>query len=1187
MESFHLHREKSNKLFPFFILINEDLRVLDYGESLKKLIPQTHDLYVKQLFTLVRPGTEALEFESLKEATDMLAVIKLHDAKGTALRGQFEILPENQLLFVGSPWFNSIEAVHESNLSLADFAYHDQLVDLLHLIKSQEITTGELKQLLKTVSDQKNHLLNNERTLKLLSQIAEDNVNAVVISDVTGNIMWANHSFSKMTGYSPNEYLGKRPGKLLQGKNSNQEIIAYLKNQVHNQQPFTAELINYTKEGKEYWVRLQGQPFVDEKDEFSGYFAIEENITREREIQDKLLDSERKLRLALEKIGDNVWEHDFVTDTTKFSRDNNEFIGSKIPSEKNQARQWWSHVHKDDVQTLIENDRKVRSGECDSHSLRYRMIREDGAVRWVLDRGVVIEKDAGGLPLKIIGTHTDITKIKETEAELANRVSQFKSLSENIPGVIYEYVFKKDGSEYMQYVSPSMETVFGISAKEFQENSSKYIHPEDVGKIRMENAKAKITLQRFNVEARLVLPDQRIIWHQASSAFAHQTEEGDLIFTGIMLNTTDRKNAEDALKVNEEKYRNIISNMNLGLLEVTPDDTITFANDSFGKLTGYSVSELIGKKAHDLFLVDQVEREKVASKTEIRQKGFSDAYEVRMYDRNKQPHWVMISGAPRYNDKGEFVGSLGIHIDVTEQKKLQDLLIKAKEEALHLASVKEQFLANMSHEIRTPLNAIIGMVRELKYSNLDPEQAKYVRNAEISSDHLLSLINDILDLSKISSGNLELDHCQFLCNDLCDEVKSITQKLADDKRIDLIFENKLIDNRSYFGDPGRIRQIMINVISNAVKFTEKGFVKITCENGKANETNDELVISVMDTGIGMDESFLKTIFDKFSQENTSVQRRFGGTGLGMSITKQLVDMMHGSIDVKSEKGKGTEFVIRLWLERSNEGIGSKAFPLPEDISLAGKRILVVEDNEMNRLVANSLLVRNKMVASFAENGRIGVEKALAEKFDLILMDMQMPVMDGVEATQEIRLKGITTPIVALTANALKAEIDKALQAGMDDFVSKPFEEAVLLQKMKNALQKTLQNIKSKPTQKKEIAFTESSTIIDETYLDSISGDNDEFKKQIFQLFQKQSSDFVEQADTLLKAQLWKELASLAHQFKPQGSYLGASGLTTLISVVEAESRGNKNEEVIADHLAQARQWIEKINREIDSRLNPK
>lgn len=258
----------------------------------------------------------------------------------------------------------------------------------------------------------------NEEQLRILSSIAEENTHGVVIADHEGKVEWVNKSYEKITGYTLEEMLGKKPGHVLQGPETNSETIAYLGNQIKNGEPFVCEILNYRKNGDTYWLRLQGQALKSKNGKVTKYFAIEEDVTQEKKINEQLKEFESKFKLALEKIGDNVWEHDFRTGTTRFSKQENNFFGLEHSDDKNLEKLWWNSIYKADLPLIEENDRRYRKGEIDFHTLEYRIIQSNGNIRWVLDRGVVLEKDASNKPLLIIGTHTDITNHKTIEQEL-------------------------------------------------------------------------------------------------------------------------------------------------------------------------------------------------------------------------------------------------------------------------------------------------------------------------------------------------------------------------------------------------------------------------------------------------------------------------------------------------------------------------------------------------------------------------------------------------------------------------------------------------------------------------------------------------------------------------------------------------------------------------------------------------
>jgi signal transduction histidine kinase/CheY-like chemotaxis protein len=421
------------------------------------------------------------------------------------------------------------------------------------------------------------------------------------------------------------------------------------------------------------------------------------------------------------------------------------------------------------------------------------------------------------------------------------------------------------------------------------------------------------------------------------------------------------------------------------------------------------------------------------------------ASEVEVKDKWGNAKWWLIGRAPRYNETGQMIGSMGIHLDLTGHRELELSLIKAREEAEKSAKAKEVFLANMSHEIRTPLNGIIGMVRELMDTQLSVEQNTSVSHAQTASQHLLSIINNILDLSKIEAGAFELEKKPFNLKEIMEEAERILRPSITKKELAVTF---LVDNElsnCFLGDSPRIRQVLLNIVNNAIKFTEAGFINVECKVVGASETSQHVKIIIADSGIGMEENFIKMIFTKFSQENNTLRRKYGGTGLGLAITHELVNLLGGKIQVESEKGRGTKFIMDFNFEiHSNQPKDEAPMPIDYMKTLSGKNILLVEDNQMNRLVATNLLKRYQINIVLANHGREALEKIEEQSFDMILMDLQMPVMDGLEATRLIRKQNNKTPIVALTANAFKSEIASCYEAGMNDFATKPFEVEVLL-----------------------------------------------------------------------------------------------------------------------------------------------
>jgi two-component system, sensor histidine kinase len=411
-------------------------------------------------------------------------------------------------------------------------------------------------------------------------------------------------------------------------------------------------------------------------------------------------------------------------------------------------------------------------------------------------------------------------------------------------------------------------------------------------------------------------------------------------------------------------------------------------------------------------------------------------------------------------------GKVKIFLDLYSQKqKLKNLLTMLeennreleiqKQKAEEATRVKSMFLANMSHEIRTPLNGIIGISRILEQTRLERDQKELLQVISSSGENLLNIINDILDFSKIESGQVELENLEFELTEVISNIVRLLRFNADEKGIELSVQiNKSIPGL-LIGDPYRLNQVITNLLNNAIKFTEKGQVKIEVEQTSLEAEQVELLFKVIDTGIGISKSGSKKLFKEFSQTESSTTRKYGGTGLGLAICRNLVLLMGGEIGVNSIPGKGSEFWFRLkfGFKKKRKAINNtEKFIIPETI-----KILYAEDNAVNQQVTQLLLKNIGSECEIAENGKKAYEMARKKKFDIILMDMQMPEIDGIESTRKIREyeteKKVKKPawIVAVTANAMAEDRQKCLSAGMNDFLSKPFQASELINIIKNVV----------------------------------------------------------------------------------------------------------------------------------------
>jgi signal transduction histidine kinase/DNA-binding response OmpR family regulator/predicted hydrocarbon binding protein len=488
-----------------------------------------------------------------------------------------------------------------------------------------------------------------------------------------------------------------------------------------------------------------------------------------------------------------------------------------------------------------------------------------------------------------------------------------------------------------------------------------------------------------------------------------------------------------------------------------------------------------------------------------------------------------------------------------DRKRVEEEMQKSRTLAEESAKSKSDFVANMSHELRTPLGTILGFSDLLKKTDLDPVQKDYLDAINTSGKSLLSIINNILDLSKIDAGKFIIEDVPFNVTELMHSVQVMFATKAKNKglKLTLLVDSSIDYNVS--GDPMRLTQILMNLIGNAIKFTEKGKIDVSCITENEDDDKAELCFAIKDTGIGIVNEKLETVFERFTQADSNTTRKYGGTGLGLSITKQLIELLGGSIGVKSEEGKGTEFSFTLPFTKSSEE--RYRVPGKEAQSLqynTVKKILLVEDTLLNQKLTSIILRNNGFETTIAENGRIAVEILKEQTFDVILMDIQMPEMDGYEATCVIREKlKINTPIIAMTAHALAGEKEKCFQQGINDYLAKPFAENDLLFKIAHW-------IKDDEPTSENATVNAPVSIIDLSFLQKQTRNNAGAIAEMIRIFREENPIAISTLETAISQKDFTTIYKTVHSLKSETSMFGLRPLVSHdLTNIEERARANK------------------------------
>ena len=772
-----------------------------------------------------------------------------------------------------------------------------------------------------------------------------------------------------------------------------------------------------------------------------------------------------------------------------------------------------------------------------------------------------------GIRSGVVAISTDVTGQVISRKKIEESEARFRMIAEMMP----EKVTNATPEGKVIFYNKSWSDYTGASFDELmKEGWGKWIHPDELQEVHDSWNHSVKTGDDFDMELRMLNQQGKYRWHN-SKARAVKDDEGKIkLWVGtnadiheqkqqtielekaVAKRTAElqKKNKELQKKNNEitETREKLLSEYSRSLIEASLDPLfviclkgkITDVNQAAIKVTGIMRQKLTGTDFYDYF-TDPEKSRKIYK--EVFLKGFVADYPLTIKDHVLTD--VFFNGSVYKDEKGNVLGAVVVARDITEIKKVEKQLLVAKEAAENAQKVaesasksKQQFLSNMSHEIRTPMNAIIGFTKVMLKTELTKKQREYLSAIDLSGDALIVLINDILDLAKVEAGKMTFEQIPFKLSSSISSMMHLFEPKLQEKNIKLIKEYDKRIPEVLLGDSVRLNQVMLNLLSNAVKFTSAGKITVSVHLLEEDDKKVTVEFSIKDTGVGIKRENLETIFGSFQQAADETTRLYGGTGLGLSIVKQLLEPQGGQISVESEINKGSNFSFTLTFLKTKAKIELMHDLLQLDMEMKGINVLVVEDMPLNRLLIKTLLDDFGFKCDMAENGKLALEKLYNNPYDIILMDLQMPKMDGFEATDYIRNSmKLTIPIIALTADVTTVDAGKCKQAGMDDYISKPIDEKLLYSKMVTLIKNAVRTSTTKSLKENAV---EKAKCINLAYLNTRTKSNPKMMKEVISIYLEQTPTLIQLMKTSYSTQDWKSLSSVAHKMIPSFSIMGIS-----------------------------------------------
>lgn len=887
---FNFDEDSFNKLFPFYILIDSNLKIKGFGKSLAKTFPSVklNDDF-SSTFEVKTHFVENPTFDGIKAIFDQLVILRT-TSDTVDLRGQFQE-HNDCILFVGSPWFISVNQVSERKLTIHDFAFHDPLIDLLHVLKTQEITTQELKELLIKINNQKKDLKNDQDELNRLSLVASANENGVVFTKPDGVIFWCNDAYLKLTGFFKEEVIGRTLIEVGKCEYTNKEDLKKMTGLFFKGEMFDVELIHGRKDKSYFWTKTKGQPILDSVGNVIQYFAMIEDITEKKNSNFKLVESENRLSLFIVNLQTGIILEDenrklllankkFCT-MFDFEGDPDNFIGIDCSNSVEDSKRLFKNpdLYVERLNKIFKSNEPVYNEELELVDGRF------------FERSYIpVFRD--GIYKGNLRSYVDITIKRKHEELVRNEKEKYSNIIANMNLGLIEV----DENDRITLANHSFCEISGYTSAELIGKNASSTFLSEENKVLIENKnelRTRGVTDSYEVQVKNKKGEKR---YWLISGAPNYNINGKIIGSiGIHLDITEQKEQEERLYL-----LSLIAEKNINSVVISDvEGKIEWVNSSFEKISGYTKKELVG--VNPQFLLQGVETDPETTdylKNQI-SKGQPFKCEILNYSKSGEKYWVKIQGQALYNKKGEIVRFFSIEENISDKKLLENQREELLESLAKTNKELEDYAQIVSHDLKSPLRSIhslISWIKEDSDREFSDQTLKYFSMIENKVEKMDHLIEGILTYSKIDKEEMVKENVNTH-----QIIQSIVDIIHIPKHITITIKNKLPVIKA---DRYRIHQLFQNIIGNAVNYIERetGLVEITSE-----EFDNHYVFSVKDNGVGIAKEHHKKIFNTFQAYTKSED----STGLGLAIVKKVIDTYNGEIWIESELGEGSIFFLKL------------------------------------------------------------------------------------------------------------------------------------------------------------------------------------------------------------------------------------------------------------------------------------